>query len=61
MNPNNLAPCPAGTGNFLRSAEMEYVSLIIAEHLAHDVVSRLGEVGVMQFTDVRTNPLPTPD
>ena len=42
-----------GTGGMFRSADMEYVSLIIAEHLAHDVLSRLGEIGVTQFTDVR--------
>lgn len=42
-----------GTGQMFRSADMEYVSLIVAEHLAHDVLSRLGEIGVTQFTDVR--------
>ena len=42
-----------GTGNFLRSAEMDFVSLILAEHLAHDVLAKLGEVGTVQFTDVR--------
>jgi vacuolar-type H+-ATPase subunit I/STV1 len=42
----------AGTGHFLRSAEMEYISLIMAEHLSHDVLTKLGEIGVVQFTDV---------
>ena len=28
-------------------------SLIMQEHLAHDVVERLGELGCVQFTDVR--------
>ena len=42
-----------GTGGFLRSAEMEFVSLIVAEHLAHDVLAKLGEVGTVQFVDVR--------
>jgi hypothetical protein len=44
-----------GTGNFLRSAEMDFVSLILAEHLAHDVLAKLGEVGTVQFTDVRVS------
>lgn len=42
----------AGTGNFLRSAEMEYVSLMMQEHLAHDVIERLGELGCLQLTDM---------
>lgn len=52
--PGTLMPhsLTAGTGHFLRSAEMEYVSLIMAEHLAHDVVGRLGEIGTLQFTDM---------
>lgn len=41
-------PTRTGTGNFLRSAEMEYVSFIIQEHLAHDCIERLGEVGTVQ-------------
>ena len=32
---------------------MEYVSLIIAEHLAHDVIAKLGDIGTVQFVDVR--------
>ena len=34
---------------------MDYVSLIVAEHLAHDVLERLGNMstGVVQFIDVR--------
>lgn len=31
---------------------MEYVSLIMQEHLAHDCIERLGEIGVAQFTDM---------
>jgi vacuolar-type H+-ATPase subunit I/STV1 len=31
---------------------MEYISLIMAEHLSHDVLTKLGEIGVVQFTDV---------
>lgn len=53
-----VSPACAGTGHFLRSAEMEYVSLIMAEYLSHDVVARLGEVGSVQFTDVSCIPLP---
>ena len=41
-----------GTGNYMRSAEMEYFSLIMQEHLAHGVVERLGDMGCVQFTDV---------
>ena len=54
----------AGTGNFLRSAEMEYVSLVVQEHLAHDCIERLGEVGTVQvrtceqWTAVRSKRLP---
>lgn len=36
----------------MRSAEMEYVSVIMQEHLAHDCLERLGGVGTMQFTDL---------
>jgi V-type H+-transporting ATPase subunit a len=31
---------------------MEYISLIMQEHLSHDSVERLGELGTVQFTDV---------
>jgi len=41
-----------GFGNFLRSAEMEYVSVIMQEHLAHDCLEKLGSLGTVQFTDL---------
>lgn len=36
----------------LRSAEMEYVSVIMQEHLSHECVEKLGAIGVVQFTDL---------
>lgn len=41
-----------GTGNYMRSAPMEYVSLIVQEHIAHDIVERIGELGTVQFIDL---------
>lgn len=35
-----------------RSAEMEFLNLQIAEHLAHDVVEKLGKLGAVQFIDM---------
>lgn len=43
---------------WLRSEEMEYISLIVHEDAAHDCVQKLGDLGVMQFTDL--NPDLTP-
>ncbi|KAL7997801.1 putative V-type ATPase, V0 complex, 116kDa subunit family [Plasmopara halstedii] len=43
---------------WLRSAEMEYISLIVNEDAAHDCVQKLGELGVLEFTDL--NPELTP-
>jgi hypothetical protein len=40
------------TREWFRSAEMEYVSLGVQEHCAHRVVTDLGRLGVIQFTDV---------
>ena len=40
--------CCAGTGHFMRSAEMEYVTFQLQEHLAHDTIERLGELGAVQ-------------
>ena len=37
---------------WFRSAEMEYVSLIVNEDAAHAAVNDLGMLGVIQFTDV---------
>lgn len=43
---------------WMRSEEMEYISLIVNEDAAHDCVQKLGDLGVMQFTDL--NPELTP-
>ncbi|KDO16517.1 hypothetical protein SPRG_17965, partial [Saprolegnia parasitica CBS 223.65] len=43
---------------WLRSEAMEYVSLIIHEDAAHDCITMLGDLGVVEFTDL--NPELTP-
>ncbi|OQS03968.1 vacuolar proton translocating ATPase A subunit, partial [Thraustotheca clavata] len=43
---------------WLRSEEMEYISLIVNEDAAHDCVQKLGDLGVVEFTDL--NPELTP-
>lgn len=43
---------------WIRSEEMEYISLIVNEDAAHDCVQKLGDLGVIQFTDVRNFRLP---
>lgn len=43
---------------WLRSQEMEYISLILNEDAAHDCVQKLGVLGVMEFMDL--NPELTP-
>jgi len=40
------------TQAWFRSAEMEYVSLVVQEHCAHQCVASLGRMGVIQFTDL---------
>ena len=37
---------------WLRSEEMEYMSLILNEDAAHDTIQKLGDLGVIEFTDV---------
>jgi hypothetical protein len=37
---------------WFRSEPMEYVSLIVNEDAAHDCLGELGNLGVIQFTDV---------
>ncbi len=37
---------------WFRSEPMDYVSLIVNEDAAHDCLSELGALGVIQFTDV---------
>ncbi len=44
--------------DWFRSADMEYISLVIQEHCAHRVACELGRLGTMQFTDL--NPSLTP-
>ncbi|KAF0713433.1 Aste57867_4334 [Aphanomyces stellatus] len=43
---------------WLRSEEVEYISLIVNEDAAHDCVQKLGDLGVVEFTDL--NPELTP-
>ncbi|CAI5730370.1 unnamed protein product [Peronospora destructor] len=43
---------------WLRSAEMEYISLIVNEDAAHDCVQKLGDLGVLEFTDLNTELTP---
>ncbi|OQS02292.1 vacuolar proton translocating ATPase A subunit, partial [Thraustotheca clavata] len=43
---------------WLRSEEMEYISLLVNEDAAHDCVQKLGDLGVIEFTDL--NPELTP-
>ncbi len=45
-------------GDWFRSAEMEYISIVIQEQCAHKVCSEFGKLGIIQFTDL--NPLLTP-
>ena len=40
------------TRAWFRSAEMEYVSLVVQEHAAHQCVATLGRMGVIEFTDL---------
>jgi V-type H+-transporting ATPase subunit a len=49
----------AGMGGYLRSAPMEYVSLLLTEPVAHDVLTRLGNLAIpaIQFTDVSSRHL----
>ena len=40
---------------WFRSEPMEYISIIMNEDAAHDCLADLGNLGVIQFTDVRRN------
>lgn len=37
---------------------MEYMSLIVNEDAAHDCIQKLGDLGVIQFTDLNTSLTP---
>ena len=39
-------------GSWFRSEPMEWRSIFIREHVAHDCVHRLGKHGIMELTDV---------
>lgn len=43
---------PTMSGWF-RSAEMVYVNVVVQRHVARDCIVKLGELGAVQFTDVR--------
>ena len=38
--------------SWFRSEPMEYVSIILQEHIARDVIDQLGDIGAVQFVDV---------
>lgn len=46
-------------GGWFRSELMAYVSVIMQQHVAHDALGRLGDMGVVQFEDVHS-PATTP-
>jgi len=41
-----------GVQDWFRSDEVEYISVAIQEHCSHSVLSQLGRLGVIQFTDL---------
>jgi len=41
-----------GVQEWFRSADMEYVSMVLQEHCARRVLSRVGRLGTIQFTDL---------
>jgi vacuolar-type H+-ATPase subunit I/STV1 len=41
---------------WFRSEPMDYISLIVNEDAAHDCLADLGNLGVIQFTDVSSSP-----
>ena len=46
-------------GDLWRSQEMQLLSLIIQNDTAHDVISKMGELGLVDFRDVLGTALPT--
>lgn len=48
------SPGPAAAvPSFFRSSEMDYISLIVQGHVAHDAIEALGDLGAVQFTDLQ--------
>ena len=45
-------------GDLWRSQEMQLLSLIIQNDTAHDVISKMGELGLVDFRDVSLHPAP---
>jgi len=46
--------------SWYRSQEMEYISIVVNRQRAKECMERLGDLGVMQFRDVRSmNTLPS--
>ncbi|CAK9115603.1 Vacuolar proton translocating ATPase 100 kDa subunit (Clathrin-coated vesicle/synaptic vesicle proton pump 100 kDa subunit) (Vacuolar ATPase transmembrane subunit) [Durusdinium trenchii] len=43
-----------GVKEWFRSADMEYVSIVLQEHCAHKVLSQVGRLGAVQFTDLNS-------
>ena len=43
-------------GDMYRSQHMELIQMIVQNESAHAVVSKLGELGIIQFRDVRSPP-----
>jgi V-type H+-transporting ATPase subunit a len=39
---------------WFRSEPMEYISIVLNEDAAHDCLAELGNLGAIQFTDVRS-------
>lgn len=38
--------------SWFRSAEMQYVSLIVQGHVAHDALEAIGDLGAVSFVDL---------
>lgn len=43
---------PLGVHDNLRSDDVEYISIVMQEHVAYKVVGKLGRLGAVQFTDL---------
>jgi len=41
---------------WFRSEPMEYISIVLNEDASHDCLAELGNLGAIQFTDVRFSP-----